>query len=87
MSARLFVYGPIPHPSEWLIAPDDSAPAGYLKLCSLSVAPRTASPGSDLVPIEALPSQIERLLRAYALLDAAGRGEVLRMAEQLGGIA
>jgi hypothetical protein len=91
-SARVFVYGPIPHPSEWLIAPDEAVPAGYLKLCSLSIAPRAAAknPGSDLVPhedIETLPSQLDRLLQAYGRLDDAGRAEVVRHAEQLGGIA
>jgi hypothetical protein len=90
--ARLFIHGPIPHPSEWLIAPAESAPAGYLKLCSLSIAPRAAAinPGSDLVAsqdIEALPSLLARLLLAFEQLDAAGRGEVVRMAEQLGGAA
>jgi hypothetical protein len=87
-SAHLVVYGPIPHPREWLIAADESAPAGYLKLASLSIAPRTAAknPGTDLVSsqdIEALPSHIERLLRAYARLDSAGRVELIRLAEQL----
>lgn len=62
-----------------------------IKLCCLSIAPRTAAinPGSDLVAsqdIEALPSQLARLLRAFELLDAAGRDEVIRHAEQLGGI-
>lgn len=98
--ARLFIFGPIPSPSDWLIASDELAPAGFLKLCSLSIAPRTAAkdPGSaqlvalqqeQLVPsqeIEALPSVLARLLRAYALLDAAGRAEILRHAEQLGSV-
>jgi hypothetical protein len=55
------------------------------------------NPGSDLVPREdietllrggstaglTLPSQIERLLQAYARLNAAARDELIRLAEQL----
>jgi hypothetical protein len=94
-SARLVIFGPIPHPSEWLIAPDEAAPAGYLKLASLSIAARTVAknPGHDLGPvvdrsfIEALPPLLARLLLAFDRLDDGGRTEVVRMAEKLGGIA
>jgi hypothetical protein len=89
MNAKLCVYGPIPSPGDWLIAPEGSAPPGYLRLCSLSVTPRTRSrPGSDLVLADdALPSQIERLLQAFQRLDGAGRAEVLACAELLAGAA
>jgi hypothetical protein len=93
VSARVFIFAPIPSPSEWLIAPDEAAPAGYLKLCAVTITPRTQGNASacstDLVPqdIEALPSLLARLLAAFERLDDAGRAEVLRHAEQLGGIA
>jgi hypothetical protein len=89
MNARLCVYGPIPSPSDWLIAPEGSGPPGYLKLCGLSITPRTRSRSdSDLVLADAgLPSQLERLLRAFQRLDEDGRTEIISIAERLVGAA
>lgn len=88
-SARLLIAAPIPSPDAWIVTPD--LPAGYLVLRSITIARREPAkiPGTLLVPredIEALPSQLERLLRAYGRLDGAGRAEVLRVAELLAGV-
>jgi hypothetical protein len=88
--ARLSFYGPIPPPSSWVLASD--APPGFFQLVSLSITHRQSSkiPRSNLLPTESistLPSDVERLLRAYALCDAAGRAEVLKIAEVLAGAA
>jgi hypothetical protein len=84
---RLSLYGPIPNPSSWVLAPE--APPGYLKLCSLSIAPRARGAGSsDLIPVDAgLRAKLERLLQAFQQCDDAGRNEVLRVAEVLAGAA
>ena len=87
-SARLNIFGPIPHPSSWVLAVDP--PAGYFQLCSLSITRRETSkiPGDSLVPakdISTPPADLERLVRAYALLDAECRAEVLSIAERLAG--
>jgi hypothetical protein len=82
----LFVYGPIPSPRDWLISADEPGPPGYLRLASIAPPRAAANPGSNLVPredIEALPSQIERLLQAFAKLDAGSRVEVVSLAERL----
>lgn len=75
----------------WVASLDAESPPGFIRLIGATITrTRNASAGSDLVPsqdIEALPSQLERLLSAFALLDVAGRAEILRHAEQLGGIA
>jgi hypothetical protein len=89
---KLYVHGPIPCPSDWLIAPDGAAPPGYMRLCSLSIARREPAniPGPALVPredIDALPSQIARLLCAFERCDQAGRAEVLLIAERLAAVA
>jgi hypothetical protein len=92
MNAKLCVYGPIPAPSDWIIASEDSAPLGYLHLCSLNVSRRSPAkmPGSDLVAvkdIQSLPSDVERLLAAYARCDAASRTEIIAIAERLASTA
>jgi hypothetical protein len=58
-----------------------------MRLAGCSIARRPSKiPGTALVlreDIEALSSQIGRLLRAFELLDAAGRVELIRLAEKL----
>jgi hypothetical protein len=86
--ARLTLFGPIPHPSSWVLASD--APAGYFQLCSLSITRRETPkiPGNALVPVKdisAAPDDLERLVQAYARCDAAGRAEVIVIAERLAG--
>jgi hypothetical protein len=86
-SAHLFIFGPIPNPSDWVLASE--APPGFLRLCSLSITPRArGASGSDLVPIDAgLRSQLERLLAGFGRCDEAGRAEVLKLAEAMAGAA
>jgi hypothetical protein len=95
MSAKLLIWGPIPSPSDWLLAPEGQAPPGYMRLCSLSITRREPAKiaGTDLVPREdiaaqaAMPAELERLLQAFAALDEGGRQEVVRFAETLAGAA
>lgn len=59
-----------------------------MRLAGCSIAHRPPkTPGTALAPREALPTDLERLLRAYGRLDGAGRAEVLHHAEQLAGAA
>lgn len=78
----------------WVASLDAEPPPGYLRLIGATITPRTegnASAGTDLVPSagldDALRAQLQRLLLAFELLDAAARGELIRMAEQLGSVA
>ena len=89
MNARLLIAAPIPSPDAWIVAAELSP--GHMVLRSLSITPRARPiPGTDLVATKDIQSplaDLERLVRAYALLDAAGRAEVLRLAELLAGTA
>lgn len=83
---RVYIHGPIPHPTHWVLSPDPLPPPGHLKLAGATIAARTTrSIGADLVSAKSLPSQLDRLLQAFARLDDAGRDEVLHHAEQLAG--
>jgi hypothetical protein len=88
MNARLSVFGPIANPRDWVIAPDNVAPPGYMQLCSLSINRRSPAkiPGTALVPredLDALRTQLQRLLRAFERLGAAERSELISFAERL----
>jgi hypothetical protein len=87
---RLLISAPIPSPDEWIVGAE--LPPGYMVLRSLTLMPRTAArtPGTALVPtkdIEAPADDLQRLVRAYALCDAAGRAELLKLAEIMAGAA
>jgi hypothetical protein len=90
-SACVYIHCPIANPNTWRVSSDHEPPAGFMRLFALgSITRRTQAaknPGSDLVPraqdMEALPSQLERLLLAFERLNAAGRDELIRLAEQL----
>jgi hypothetical protein len=83
---RFYLHAPIPPPRLWVASLEAEPPPGYLRLAGATIAPRASAAstfGADLVPADALPSDISRLLQAFQRLDAAGRGEVLHHAEQL----
>jgi hypothetical protein len=73
----------------WVASLDAESPPGFIRLAGCSITGRSQAaknPGSDLVPVEG-PSEVERLLYAFAKLDGGGRGEILRHVEQLAGVA
>jgi hypothetical protein len=93
-SVRFHIHAPIPPPRLWVASLDADSPPGFIRLIGATIGPRAqrnASAGTDLVPSagldDALRSQLERLLLAFERLNAAARDELIRVAEQLGGIA
>jgi hypothetical protein len=87
---KFHIHAPIPPPRMWVASLDAESPPGHIRLIGATITGRsqgTVSAGTDLVPSagpdDALRSQLERLLQAFERLDAAGRDELIRMAEQL----
>lgn len=85
----------------WVMSTDATPPAGYVRLISCSIAPRGKTPGSnlvasediphktsfstDMVPVDNLRVQTQRLFEAFARCDDAGRAELLKLAEIMAG--
>jgi hypothetical protein len=93
---KLLICAPIPCPDAWMVAAE--LPPGYMVLRSITIVPSqrdgalsaSKKPGTALVRSEDIQSatdDLQRLVRAYALCDAAGRAEVLKIAEVLAGAA
>jgi hypothetical protein len=100
---KFFLHAPIPPPRLWVASVDAEPPPGHIRLIGCSISPRGKTPGSnpvdsediphetstgtDMVPIDNLRVQTQRLFEAFARCDDAGRAEVLKIAEVLAGAA
>jgi hypothetical protein len=101
-TARLLIVAPIPSIDSWIVAAELPPGFMALRTVSIAPrTSRGTSTGTQRHPVkntgddslvraepmDALPSQIERLLQAFARLDAGGRDEIVRITEIMAGAA